>query len=240
MSFFISQEKFFVKMMTALEIPISMNRQIYQPNVTSVDDALVDADLVISNDTLAIAASLDIDDADSTKADDAAVNADDTSTKADDAAVNADDTSAKADDAAVNLDILAHKRIASRLAKKTNPLFNEGVQIVSVKNDSDLATTVTAIYTEYKLTNIEYTIEQKHVVVSFKRYHDLGVKRNSHAEYKADSKTIFNYGMLYKKGCSCNFTRVVKALLENPTHLFRTNPIPDKLTIKYYDNNKVL
>jgi hypothetical protein len=82
----------------------------------------------------------------------------------------------------------------------------------------------------------EYDTEQKSVTFHFKRYKNQE-KRPKTAAYKAKDSTIHNYGMVYKPGCPCNFTRVARFILEHPNHLFKNGtPIPENLTILYYDN----
>jgi len=121
--------------------------------------------------------------------------------------------------------------------KKLPDLFHDAVQVNEPRQNGD-ARHIFAQYTAHTLqTNgEEYKTEHKSVTFHFKKYKNIK-KRPKTATYDASDSTIHNYGMAYKPGCPCNFTRVARFILEHPNHLFKNGtPIPEKLTILYYDN----
>jgi hypothetical protein len=126
--------------------------------------------------------------------------------------------------------------------KKLQEVFHTEVQVDERhqgegESEDEGAFSIKAQYTAHNLQpNGEYDIKHKSVTFYFKKDTNQE-KRTKIAKYKAKNSTIENYGMRYKPGCPCNFTRVVRFILEHPNHLFKNGaPIPESLTILYYDN----
>ena len=161
-------------------------------------------------------------------ADASAIAADDTAS----AIVAADASAIAADDASA----IVAAVVKVQRKKKILELFHDGINIEEPCKNGD-AVDISATYTVHKLlSDGEYKTEHKSTSINFRKYKNL--KKRSKEVYIAKDSTIHNYGMVKKVGCPCNFTRVVKAILEHPNHLFKNGaPIPENLTILYYDNN---